>query len=115
MCKLLLVLVARRGCPRKILGKPGREDVSEQFSVQFGSGTGIAFRSDSHIFHGSFRFQPATPLAYHLLVQRIVLWSARFESLFVPLSGDAPWCISALRRRCRNAQHYHKASKHPCR
>jgi len=35
------VLVARRGCPRKILGKPGREDVSEQFSVQFGSDTGV--------------------------------------------------------------------------
>jgi len=41
MCKLLLVLVARRGCPRKILGKPGREDVSEQFSVQFGSDEGL--------------------------------------------------------------------------
>jgi hypothetical protein len=41
MCKLLLVLVARRGCPRKILGKPGREDVSEQFSVQLVSDEGL--------------------------------------------------------------------------
>jgi len=51
MCKLLLVLVARRGCPRKILGKPGRKDVSEQFSFQLVSDKFVAVTACLQSWH----------------------------------------------------------------